>query len=340
MIGIRVDVNESIATGHFMRCLSIAQGIRNAKKNDVLFVSADERAKVLSEQYKFQAVKLNTNWDDMDSEVDILADIICKYRIDKLLVDSYCVTEGYLRKLSEYVELIYIDDINKFKYPVDALINYNSYFNIFNYTQTYRETNTKLILGPKYAPLRSEFRGINRKIYEKVVNVLITTGGSDTYGVTEHMIEAMIKDEGLSHINIHIIAGRYSKIDEKIDLKLCPNIYVHKNVKNMSDLMKQCDIAVTAGGSTMYELCACGVPSVSFTFADNQVFGAEALDNMELIPYSGDVRNDMDECIAIIVDNIRYYINNYEVRKQKSQAMQILVDGFGVDRIVKDVFGL
>jgi spore coat polysaccharide biosynthesis predicted glycosyltransferase SpsG len=59
-----------------------------------------------------------------------------------------------------------------------------------------------------------------------------------------------------------------------------------------------------------------------------------------LIPCSGDVRNGMDECIAIILNNIRIYINNYEARKQKSKAMQTLVDGFGIDRIVKDVFGL
>jgi spore coat polysaccharide biosynthesis predicted glycosyltransferase SpsG len=238
------------------------------------------------------------------------------------------------------VELIYIDDLNKFRYPVDTLINYNIYFNIFNYTQTYRETNTKLILGPRYAPLRREFRGINRNIYDNVENVLITTGGSDTYGVAEHLIEAMIKDEGLSHINIHVIAGRYSKLDKKIDPKLYPNIHVYKSVKNMSDLMKQCDIAVTAGGSTMYELCACGLPSVSFIMADNQIFATEAFNTMDLIPCSDDVRNGMDECIAIILNNIRIYINNYEARKQKSQAMQTLVDGFGVDRIVKDVFGL
>ena len=339
MIGIRVDVNETIATGHFMRCLSIAQGIRNAKGN-VLFITADERAKILSEQHQFQAVQLDTRWDDMDSEVDILTDIICKYCVNKLLVDSYYVTEEYLRKLSEYVKLIYIDDLNKFRYSVDTLINYNVYFNIFNYPQTYRETNTELILGPRYAPLRSEFRGINRKIYGIVENVLITTGGTDTYGIAEHLIEAIIKDKKLSHINIHIIAGRYSKLDEKSNLKLYPNIYIHKNVKNISGLMKQCDIAVTAGGSTMYELCACGVPSVSFIFADNQIFGTKAFSNMDLIPCSGDVRNGMNECIAVLLNNIRNYIDNYEVRKQKSQAMQSLVDGFGVDRIVKDVFGL
>ena len=339
MIGIRVDVNETIATGHFMRCLSVAQGLRSAK-SDVLIISADKNTKVLSEQYQFQVVQLDTKWDDMDSEVDILIDIIRKYRFDKLLVDSYYVTERYLRKLSEYVKLIYIDDIDKFKYPVDTLINYNAYFNIFNYDQMYKGTKTKLILGPRYAPLRSEFRVINKIVNEKVENLLITTGGSDTYGIAEHLIETVIKNEGLRHLSIHIIVGRYSMIDETIDLKMYPNICVHKSVQSISNLMKQCDIAVTAGGSTMYELCACGVPSVSFSFADNQVFGTEALDNMGLIPYSGDVRNGMYQCKAKIADNIQYYINNCEVRKQKSQAMQSLVDGFGVDRIVRDVFGL
>ncbi|WP_425806404.1 UDP-2,4-diacetamido-2,4,6-trideoxy-beta-L-altropyranose hydrolase [Desulfitobacterium sp. Sab5] len=339
MIGIRVDVNETIATGHFMRCLSIAQGIRNSNI-DVLFISADSRTSKLAEYYQFQAIQLNTIWDDMISEVDILTKIICKYRINKLVVDSYYVTEEYFRKLSEYVKLIYIDDINKFNYPVDVLINYNAYFNLFNYSQTYKETNTKLILGPKYAPLRNEFRGINYKANEIVQNILITTGGADTYEVAVHLAKAIIKDDRLSQINIHIIAGRYSKITEKVDLKLYSNIRIHKNVKNMSDLMKQCDIAVAAGGSTLYELCACGVPSVSFIFADNQAFGAKAFDDMNLIPFSGDVRNGMDKCLEKIISNIQYYITNYEIRKQKSRAMQLLVDGFGVDRIVKDVFCL
>lgn len=339
MIGIRVDVNETIAAGHFMRCLSIAQGLKSSN-TDVLFISADSRARELAEQYQFKALQLDTKWNDVDLEVEILIGIVCKYHINKLLVDSYYVTERYFMKLSKYVELIYIDDINKFNYPVDVLINYNAYFNLFNYPDTYREPNTKLILGPKYAPLRNEFRGISYKVNEIVQNILITTGGSDTYEVAEHLAEAIIKDDRLPQINIHIIAGRYSKITEKVDLKLYPNIRIYKNVKKMSDLMKQCDIAITAGGSTLYELCACGVPAVSFIFADNQVLGAKAFDDMKLIPFSGDVRNGMDECLETIMGNIHYYINNYQIRKQKSKAMQLLVDGFGVDRIVKDVFGL
>lgn len=339
MIGIRVDINETIATGHFMRCLSIAQGIRNAK-DDVLFISADERAKVLAQRYHFQAVQLGTKWDEPDSEVDELKAIINEYRIDKLLVDSYYVTERYLQKLFECVELVYIDDINRFRYCVDTLINYNVYFGRFNYTEVNRGTNTKLILGPQYAPLRREFKDVSRKVNDTVCNILVTTGGSDTYGTAEQVVQALIQDEELARTNIHIIAGRYTKIDKKIELNMHPNVFIHKNVGKMSELMMQCDIAVTAGGSTMYELCACGLPSISFSFADNQILGCEAFDTMELISYSGDVRNGMDACITKIVNSIRYYAKHHKGRMNKSQAMQVLVDGRGVDRIVKEVFRL
>ncbi len=336
MIGIRVDINETIATGHFMRCLSIAQGIRNAKE-DVLFISADDGVKMLAEQYQFQSIQLGTRWNDMDSEIDKLKEIIEKYHINKLLIDSYYVTEQYFKRLLRYVELIYIDDLNKFKYCVDCLINYNVYFDKFNYTQVYRGTNTKLILGPQYVPLRIEFRGVKRHVNDNVCNILITTGGSDTFGAAGRIAKELICDKELADINIHIVAGIYTKIDDKTGLISQPNVFIHRNVKNMSELMKQCDIAVTAGGSTVYELCACGLPSVTFSFADNQIMGCEAFDRMGLMPYSGDVRKDMDGCIAKILSNIKYYVSNFKARKDRSLAMQSLVDGHGVDRIVNNL---
>lgn len=339
MIGIRVDINETIATGHFMRCLSIAQGLRNVKA-DVLFISADERARALAEKYQFQAVQLGTKWNEPDSEVDELKAVINEYRIDKLLVDSYYVTERYLQKLCECVELVYIDDLNKFQYCVDTLINYNVYFSRFNYTEIYRGTNTKLILGPQYAPLRQEFKAVSCKVNDTVYNILVTTGGSDTYGTAEQILFALLREEELACANIHIVAGRYTRLDEKIEANMYPNVFIHKNVEKMSELMMQCDIAVTAGGSTMYELCACGLPAISFSFADNQLLGCKAFDTMELISYSGDVRYGMDECIEKIVNNILYYASHYKVRMDKSKAMQVLIDGRGVDRIIKEVFRL
>lgn len=40
--------------------------------------------------------------------------------------------------------------------------------------------------------------------------------------------------------------------------------------KKMSELMQQCDMAVSAAGSTLYELCACGMPTITYVLADNQ----------------------------------------------------------------------
>jgi len=338
MIGIRADVNKTIATGHFMRCLSIAQGIRNSNEV-VIFISADDGVKMLAEQYQFQNVQLGTRWDDMDSEVDRLKEIIDKYHINKLLIDSYYVTEQYFERLSDCVELIYIDDLNKFKYGVDCLINYNIYFDNFNYDEVYKGTETKLLLGPQYVPLRSEFKGVKRNVNDTVCDILITTGGTDTFGAAGRIAKELIGDKEMVGINIHIVAGLYSRLYDETGLNSHPNVFIHRNVKNMSELMKQCDIGVTAGGSTLYELCASGLPSVTFSLADNQLFGCEAFDRMSLMPYSGDVRKDMDGCMARIISNIKYYAKDFKTRKDRSLAMQSLVDGYGADRIVSYLLG-
>ena len=69
-------------------------------------------------------------------------------------------------------------------------------------------------------------------------------------------------------------------------------IVLHEQVSDMAALMSTCDLAFSAGGTTLYELCAVGVPSVSFSMADNQLPGVKAFDDANLIPWAGDIRDN------------------------------------------------
>ena len=101
--------------------------------------------------------------------------------------------------------------------------------------------------------------------------------------------------------------------------------------------MKQCDIAVTAAGSTVYELCACGVPSIIYTFADNQLAIARTVSEMGLLPWVGDVRENMKSCMDNIISEIENLKNDKGNRNRQSQNMTHLVDGKGCARIVKEI---
>ena len=101
---IRVDGNEQIGTGHIMRCLAIAETLRR-NKTDVVFIVADTRSESLILNKGFKTICLNTIWNKLDSEIEIIAQILVEENIRKLLIDDYFVTENYLKRLSDLTNI-------------------------------------------------------------------------------------------------------------------------------------------------------------------------------------------------------------------------------------------
>ncbi len=219
MTGIRCDANSIIASGHMMRCLTIAKELVRLGESVTFFV-ADDESKALFDAYvgdlgsSIDVVVLGTNWQDMESELEVLIPELGKRNIDRLLVDSYKVTVPYFEKIKEICPVAYLDDLNEATYPVDMLINYSGYYKSLGYEETYKNVcgyngvPIKLLLGLQYAPLREQFYHYsdapaeslekhgaeNRSAAESVVSsedqnsetaisVLLTSGGADTQGM-------------------------------------------------------------------------------------------------------------------------------------------------------------
>ena len=111
------------------------------------------------------------------------------------------------------------------------------------------------------------------------------------------------------------------------------NIHFLINIPDMDRYMKLCDIAITAGGTTTYELFASGVPSVMYTLADNQLEIAKTVSELGIVPYAGDIREDMELCIDNILKHTKIYSECYDLRKDTSLKMQSYIDGKGAGRI-------
>lgn len=328
MLYIRTDMNDVIATGHMMRCLAIADAAKE-QGEETVFLLADDAARTLLAQRGYAYRILYTKWNAMEQELSRLEEIIQELGIARLLIDSYQVTEAYLRRLSALVETYYIDDRNAFVYPVNGLICYAGYYAKFDYPARYPDA--RLYLGTAYAPLRRAFCGCPAKaISERAKRLLLLSGGSDPHDMLAGLL-LRLKDEGFCRIDVicGMYHGGYAQLKETYRIEEA--VHIHRAVSDIEQYMRQTDLAVSAGGMTLYELCACGVPSVSFTFADNQLDNARQMEADGLMDYAGDARRD--DVISNAVRLIRRLRDDAALREERSQRMRKLVDGKGAERI-------
>lgn len=339
MILFRADGNIKIGMGHIMRCLSIADTFRRNGK-DCTFVLADISMQDIISARKYKTVILGSDYQYMDEEIEKLKAVIKKMTPDMVIIDSYFVTKQYLECVKSMARLIYIDDLGAFAYPTDILINYNAYSSDIDYKSMYLKESVSYpaaLLGVKYAPLRECFKNISAKNQnKKCKNILISTGGSDLIHLAVDFAKFMKGNKDT--VDYHLLVGSMNPDKQEIHLLAgeISNLHIHFNVVDMKTLISSCDLAVTAAGSTMYEICACGVPMITYIIADNQIPGAKAFGRMGLAVSCGDFRRESNPGRKIY-EGIGGLSKNYMQRVNMGKRMQRLVDGHGADRIVSEL---
>lgn len=336
MFLIRADANKEIGSGHIMRCLSIASALK-ACGEKVLFIVADEGAEVLLNAGEQDFYILHTDYRDMEAELDVLLPVLNKMQPGLLLMDSYFVTKRYLTQVRKYVKTAYIDDIPRFSYPVDMLINYNIYGDCLPYSG-----ESRFLLGASYAPLRPQFLQVGYEVRPEVEDVLITTGGSDKYNLAGQILEAVLERKETASLHYHVVSGAFNPNLAALEAlsEGRENISLYKNVTDMAGLMKKMDIAVTAGGSTMYELCAVGVPALCFSFVDNQELIVETFRGKQLVHYGGNYLKEQDAFAGNVAEALAELAGSADLRKNYSKKQRLLVDGCGASRIAEAIRGL
>ena len=334
-IYIRTDGNNKIATGHVMRCLAIAIKLRE-KGADVTFVLSDEEMVSVIQNYGFIVKNLNTEWNSLNNELeDFKRDIVVNH-INKVLVDSYAITKKYMEELSSCVEVIYIDDLQKDVYSVNMLISYSIRTDNTFYEQEYKKT--RLLLGGEYVPLRVEFENIVPVIRTRVEDVLITLGGTNPDNIAETILNKLLHCDKYKNIRFHVVIGKFW--GENLELvKIInenSNVYIYRDVQKMSNLIQQCDVAISACGTTLYELCVCGVPGICIEISENQQ-GSDVWEKRGLMYYAGNVSQDPVKCIQRVISGLDKYIHSYTIRKERAFKMHQFVDGKGAIRIAEKI---
>ena len=340
VVGIRADANDTVATGHIMRCITIAGQLRK-KGYRVLFFTADEGARKMLSEAGMEQVCLHTKWNQMEGEIPRLRRMLSLAGIQTLLVDSYQVTPAYFEGLRDVAQLIWIDDCFDVVCPVDVLINYNAYHVQFPYKETYGE-KTKLLLGPAYVPLREEFGRESlpdSRSEDGTFSVLLSSGGGDAQDALLGILQRAVETEGLEQVVFHtVVGGRHPRERELVSFAgKHPNVKLYQPCRDMAGLMAVCDGAVSAAGTMLFELSAMQVPTVFFVSADNQRYDQDFFAERERMLFAGDIRQDREACIDAVCDGIRRLVTDASLRERMKEKLSEVTDGRGAERIAEEI---
>jgi len=337
---IRTDASINIGTGHVMRCLSLADELRQ-KGTDINFICREEPGNLIS-YIEGSGYKVHQMSGEIDIETDrkLTKEILSKYESthDWLIIDHYDIDISYESPLREHVKMIMvIDDLANREHDCDLLLDQNYSNNEDRYNDLVPE-NCIQLLETEYAILRPQFQKAREKLRRKggeVNRILVFMGGVDSKNITSKALRA-IHMLDRSDIAIDVVVGELNQYHDemKVLTSKMPNTICHHNVEDMASLMSSADLCIGAGGTTTWERCCVGLPTISIILAENQKSISESLHKEGAIINLGWYYNVTEENIKEVVEGL---IDNPQKMVSMSDKSRRLVDGKGVGRVIDTI---
>lgn len=338
---IRADASAQIGTGHVMRCLALAQAWQDAG-GQTCFVLANPAPSLESRlQAEGMVIRHLVGIDAGTAEdAEATAVIAHEKQADWIIIDGYQFGAEYQQQLKTAgFRLLFIDDYgHAAHYYADIVLNQNIYAHADLYPN--REPYTQLLLGTQYALLRREFwpwRQWQRPTPDKARNILVTLGGSDPDNMTLTVIQALqlLPDDDWEAV---VLVGGQNPHYQTLETAVAnyPRIQLRHNVTNMPELMAWADIAISAGGSTSWELCFMGLPTMVIVLAENQMMSANELATIGIMQLLARLEP------SSISQSVINLCMNTEQRSCMNGKSRDLVKGdgcFGVAQVMNKIIG-
>jgi UDP-2,4-diacetamido-2,4,6-trideoxy-beta-L-altropyranose hydrolase len=301
----RVDASVQIGTGHVMRCLTLADELRH-QGHQCRFISRDHQGHlgelIASKGFAFDLLSIPEGanidcWDDGDTahahwlgvtwQVDAEQSLAAleSVEVDWLVVDHYALDARWEMRLAVVVKnILVIDDLADRSHECDLLLDQNLGRQEADYNQRVPAYCRRLI-GPRYALLRAEFAKLRevsrqRRLKPQLKRILISLGGVDATNITGRVLNALAESDLPVETELDIVMGASAPYLEEVRrqaVRLPFRTTVSVDVTDMAERMYSADLSIGAAGSTSWERCCLGLPTVLVILADNQVSGARAL---------------------------------------------------------------
>ena len=339
---IRADAGEGIGAGHLMRCLALAETWKE-RGGVVEIVAAASLPDRLAARIGEVGAGLSRARRGLQDGCG-LAEIARDRNASWLVVDGYRFDADYLRDAagSGRPMLVIDDDARHASYPVTAVLNQNLHARAEDYAG---KTGARLLLGPSHVLIRSEFRGWrgwNRSIPARGSKILVTLGGADPGGHTGKVIEAIQAFQRQSlelDLRVRVIVGAANpRLDAlRALLETSDGMQILSDVRDMGEQMRWCDLAISASGSTVWELALFRTPMLLATASSAEEPVAVSLKGADAALHLGRLE-DLD--VASLAEAIAGVVGDEDTRSRLSVAAGGLVDGDGAGRVVDQMLAI
>jgi UDP-2,4-diacetamido-2,4,6-trideoxy-beta-L-altropyranose hydrolase len=351
-IVFRTDVSLQIGSGHVMRCLTLADALRE-QGAECQFICREHEGHMTSligqRGYPVKALPTPTNtskpaakpahaaWLGCDWEADAeqTRQAIGAGVVDWLIVDHYALDRRWHQALRPYTKrLMVIDDLADRPLDCDILLDQNYGSSPSRYAGLVPQHCLQLH-GPEYAllkPAYAEHRAKTRQRSGAIQRVLIYIGGgADQADLTGQTVRAFDHQE-LADIHLDVVvSAAYTHLSSLQAFSVQRgNVSLHSHLPDLADLMAHADLAIGAGGATTWERCCMGLPTIVISIAENQRRVCEALDMDGVIKYLGGVSKGVSR---IVLGAVLMLTKKPAILKKMGDIGIALVDGKGVGRV-------
>ncbi len=302
--------------GHIMRCLTLAGALRE-QDVEVVFATSSSDAQTLLAYQGFRSILLK------ELNYEKLSDIATNIGASGICVDRFGFTVAQHQLLVDNVGfLVQIDD---FCYDGPAQL-------VINATLDEKPSNRggRWLCGGEYALIRPQFSSGQKRIADRPQDVLLTTGYGDPGNVHLKMIDLL--RSRFPSLLVHIIVGGGYETKAILSAKAREDdhIILYENLSDLSEVMKRSDFAITAAGTTIYELAASGVPAIAFSLYDNQVDNINRAGRKGCIIPLGWYESINYGELQVLLEHLFY---NKKMRAEMSDAGHKWIDGKGAQRV-------
>ncbi|WP_422931563.1 UDP-2,4-diacetamido-2,4,6-trideoxy-beta-L-altropyranose hydrolase [Singulisphaera sp. PoT] len=331
---IRTDAGPAIGFGHAMRCLALAQAWQDQGGRVVFAMSASVPS--FEDRLQREGITFRQILADPGSEQDAASTLTLAEGASAIVLDGYHFTDSFQQTIKRGgIPLLAIDDDGHTSHRhADIVLNQN----ISAHEISYR-SGPMFLLGTRYAMLRREFREatwIDRDFSKSASKILVTLGGGDPGLVLSNVIQALCRLH-VRDVKIRLIAGPASGRLESLRQGrevLGSRLEILGAVEDMPAEIAWADIALTAAGSTCWELAFMGLPALTIVLAENQRGIARGMDA------AGATRNlgwHQDLSASTLTEGLEALIEDHIARRSMSERGRTIVDGRGAERVCRQI---
>ena len=330
---IRVNAGPHIGLGHLQRSLSLAAALRELGCASVFLANDDPSVceRVTAAGFPVESVSVEPSWGAADAQHTLA--FAQRHGCSLVVVDSDEDRAEFLNHLrSSGLRVCAIDDSAKYSFGCQVVVNGDAHAERLPYRSS--AGDTKFLLGPAFCIIRKELWDVPvRQTREQPENVLLSLGGDDPHRLMPRLLSAM---DALPACELTAIVGpffRHAEDIQRIASTLKHDVRIVPSPESVRELMLRADLAVSAGGQTLYELARVGCPAVVITTADNQRLQVQAIAEQGAIVPVGHAQDD--NIVEHAVSALHALWQDAGRRAVMSAAGQRLTDGQGALRVAR-----